>query len=241
MKRVFDIAAAWTRARAGSPAALDPARREALARYRAAAPPDPRTALAAVRFVVVDVETSGLDPFRDRLLSVGAVAVRGGIVRTADSFVTVLRQARASEDANILVHGIGATAQRDGLPPAAALADFLAYAGRDPLVAFNAAFDRAFVDRAARAALGRRPGNRWLDLACLAPALVPGRRGARGSLDDWLARYGIANHARHDALSDALATAQLLLVVLAEARRRGAATLARLAVLESAQRWLGRS
>ena len=59
------------------------------------------------------------------------------------------------------------------------------------------------------------------------------------SLDDWLQLFGIQNHDRHDALADALATAQLLLVVLAAAGRQGLATWADLARLQKDQRWLG--
>jgi len=61
----------------------------------------------AMRWVVLDCESSGLDPERDRLLSLGAVAVREGRIDHADSFSAVLREAEASGPQNILVHGIG--------------------------------------------------------------------------------------------------------------------------------------
>lgn len=211
-----------------------------LAAYRSRAQPDPGTALAAQRAVVVDVESSGLDPLRDRLISIGAVAVRGGLARLDDSFDTVLRQESASDDRNIVIHGIGGSAQLLGRDPASALVDFLGYAGKAPLVAFHADFDRTLIERTTTATLRMKPDNAWLDLALLAPALFPDERSAR-TLDDWLLRFGIQNHDRHDALADALATAQLLLVVLAAADRQGLATWADLARLQKDQRWLGAS
>ena len=60
-------------------------------------------------------------------------------------------------------------------------------------------------------------------------------------LDDWLGVFGIENYARHDALADALATAQLLLAVLAAAERAGLPAWADLARLQKDQRWLATS
>jgi DNA polymerase-3 subunit epsilon len=50
----------------------------------------------------------------------------------------------------------------------------------------------------------------WVDLAWLAPALLPERALSCKGLDAWLKAFGIANFKRHDALADAFATAQLL-------------------------------
>jgi DNA polymerase-3 subunit epsilon len=77
----------------------------------------------------------------------------------------------------------------------------------------------------------------WLDLAQLAPALEPARR-ERG-LDEWLQALAIPVAARHDALQDAFATAQLLLVLLARAERQGAGDLRALRSLARNRRWAG--
>lgn len=195
--------------------------------------------LRAARWVVVDCETSGLDPARDRLLAVGAVAVRAGRIELGESFNAVLRQDAASDPANILVHGIGGEAQRNGRPAAEVLHEFSEFLGDGLPVAFHAPFDDAVLRRA----MARQPGLRlprgWLDLAQLAPALHPGPDRVRRALDDWLAEFGIACPARHDALADAYATAQLLLVLLAEAERQGAGTVDRMRRLERSGRWIG--
>ncbi len=190
--------------------------------------------LRSPRWVVVDCESSGLNPARDRLLSIGAVALREGRVDTAQCFSAVLRQEQASAADNILVHGIGAEAQLGGGDPAAALQAFAAFIADSPPVAFHAAFDRALLERAI-------PGwkRRWLDLAELAPALFPGPARSCRSLDDWLAAFAIPHLARHDALADAYATAQLLLVLLAEAERQGFASADDLFTAARGHRWLG--
>ena len=196
-------------------------------------------ALRAARWVVVDCETSGLDPARDRLLALGAVAVRGSRIELGESFSAVIRQDTASDPANILVHGISGDAQRGGRPAAEALSDFSRFLADGLPVAFHAPFDAAVLRTAMSRVPGLQPPADWLDLAQIAPALYPGPARARRALDDWLAEFGIASPGRHDALADAYATAQLLLVLLAEATRQGAGTVARLRQLERDGRWIG--
>lgn len=212
----------------------------AVERWRATPQPAQDRRVDAARLIVVDVESSGLDPAHDRLLALGAVAVERGALVLAHSFDLVIRQSEASSHDNILVHGIGGDAQRRGAPPAAALAAFLEYAQRDPLLAFHAPFDRTLIERAMRAHLGLRFKAVWLDLAWLAPA-VCGERGERAAtLDHWLAAFGIENAARHNALADAAATAQLALAVIARAAAQGLTTLQELCDAAEAQRWRGR-
>ena len=195
--------------------------------------------LRAARWVVVDCETSGLDAARDRLLAVGAVALRGGRIELGESFSAVMRQEQASDPANILVHGIGGDAQRAGRAAEDALREFSAFVGDGLPVAYHAPFDDAVLRRAMAPRPGLQAPRGWLDLARLAPALYPGANRARRALDDWLAEFDIACPQRHNALADAYATAHLLLVLLAEAERQGADTVDRLRRLEHSGRWIG--
>jgi DNA polymerase-3 subunit epsilon len=192
-----------------------------------------RTPLDAVRWVVIDCETSGLDVARDRLLSVGAVIVAASRIRIAESFDAFIRQAAPSRPENILVHGIGGDAQLAGSVQEEVISDLAAFIGDGVPVAFHAPFDAQILRRHG---LGVR--HRWLDLAQLAPALFPERR-VPDTLDAWLAEFGIAPIERHSALGDAFSTAQLLLVLLADATRQGIDTLEALQGMQRAARWLG--
>lgn len=190
--------------------------------------------LRAQRWVVVDCESSGLDPVRDRLLSIGAVAVRAGRIDHADVYDALLRQTQASAVPNILIHGIGADAQLAGRDPAEVLDEFATFVAGGIPVAFHAAFDRALLERALP-----RWKRRWLDLAELAPALYPARATSCRALDDWLSAFAIEHPARHEAVADAYATAQLLLVCLAEAERQGNTSAGDLFAAARGRRWLG--
>jgi len=165
------------------------------------------------RWVVVDVETSGLDKACDVVLAIGAVAVHGEHVSVADSFEVLVRPERTSARENILVHGIGEEAQRGGLPPRSACRMFVDYVGTAPLVAFHAAFDRGFLVRAVKTYAEVPLDNPWLDLAELAPVLHPQVKA--NGLDEWLRHFGIAVDQRHHASSDAFATAMLFLRLMA--------------------------
>jgi len=192
------------------------------------------------RWVVVDTETSGLDPARDRLLAIGAVAVDDGGILLDDSFEIVLQSDPSGDAANIAVHGIGHGAQAAGMPVRDALAAFREWAADAPRVGFHTDFDRAVL-RVAFAGAGLPADDRpWLDLAPLAGALVPEayRYGGR-SLDDWLAAFGIECTIRHNAASDALATAELLLRLRAIAAKQGTRGFAALVKAARAQKWLG--
>lgn len=186
------------------------------------------SALAQTRFVVADVETSGLNPRRDRLLSIGAVAVERMRIVPREAFDAVLRNEIPSTRANVLVHGLTPTRQAAGQRPEQVLSDFLDFVRNAPCVAFHAEFDRIVLNRALRRELGARLSNPWLDLAELAPALVPEARLVHAALDDWLAYFRIGVHTRHDAMHDAHAAAELLLILLARAEARGISTLAQL-------------
>jgi len=195
------------------------------------------------RWVVLDVETTGLDMHHDELLAIAAVAVQfdeGLAPRIAlhDSFEAVLRHQGSSTDKdNILVHGIGVGAQRAGAAPADVLQAFEHWIGNAPLLAYHAAFDRAMIGRAMKAALRRALPNPWLDLAPVSGALHPDVHAH--ALDDWLEHFGIDCAVRHQAAADTLATAELLLRLWPAARRMQCASLVGLSELAKQQRWLG--
>jgi DNA polymerase-3 subunit epsilon len=193
---------------------------------------------AVARFVVADVESTGLDMRADRLIAIGAVTVEAGRIDLGRSFYSVLRQDAASSRENILVHGICGTQQREGEDPVDALLGFLEFAGRAPLVGYHAAFDAAMIGRAMQHYLGAPFKLPWIDLAYVAPELVPTEGVRHKGLDAWLQRYGIEVFSRHDAVADALATAQLLLAVLAHARKKPQ-RVAELLWDPESTRWLG--
>jgi len=193
---------------------------------------------ARQRYVVVDTETTGVDLRRDQLIAIGAVGVDFGRIDFSDCFQTVLRQEKPSADTNILIHRIGGQTQLAGADPKEGMLAFLEYLGKSPLVAFRAEFDEAMLGRGMRSILGLPFRHPWIDLAFLLPALFPGTECA--ALDEWLKHFGLDGAERHDALADALATAQLLQIALVAADKAGMTQAMHLIAMQKAQRWLGK-
>lgn len=193
------------------------------------------TPLAEMRMVVLDAETSGLDPRRDRLLSIGAVVVEGMRLAPRYTFSAVLRNDTASSKENILMHGLTPSAQAAGEPPEEALAELLAFIGKSPCVAFHAMFDQLVLGRAVRQTLGVRLPNPWVELAQLAPAVVPEAGLPQAGLDDWLAYFRLRAHVRHNAVHDAQVAAELFLILLARTAARGISMFSQLEAAAHAQ------
>ena len=166
------------------------------------------------RWLVLDVETTGLDAQNDQMLAIAAMAVRVDwrarriALQPGDSLAVNLRPTRVSDKANILVHGLGVGAQRQGLDPAAAMQAFEQWAQGAHLVAFHASFDRAMLQRYAREHLGQPLKHEWLDIAHLCRVSHPQVKAR--ALDDWLAHFNIACVARHEANADVMAECDLL-------------------------------
>lgn len=174
----------------------------------------PRPAPSAQRWVMIDVETTGLDPQSDALLCVAALAIdlRGPAPQLAacDSFEVVIQQEvlKSTHD-NILLHGIGWGQQRQGQPLAQALEALAAWVADAPLLAYHAAFDQEVLRQAYRRSGLEQPIWQWLDMADLLPAAFPAAQAR--SLDRWMQHLDVQCVRRHQAIADVWATAQLFL------------------------------
>jgi DNA polymerase-3 subunit epsilon len=196
---------------------------------------------AATRWIMIDVETTGLDPRSDELLCVAALAMDlrhdAPQLVVADSFEVVLRQSRptASHD-NVLLHGIGWGQQRQGLPAIEALTQLSQWVGDSPLLAYHAAFDQQVLQQAFKRQRLAQPHWSWLDLADLLPAAFPALEAR--SLDHWMQALGVRCVQRHQAAADVWACAQLFLKAWPQWQSQGLSSWAALARQADEVRWL---
>ncbi|ADI13387.1 3'-5' exonuclease [Truepera radiovictrix] len=201
-----------------------------LQRFLAHALPDPRGSCRDAEYVAVDLETTGLRPRWDAPLSVGWVLVRAGAIELATARYAVLRAKREVAQ-SATVHGLTDDAVADGEDAAAVLAELLAVLAGRVLVAHHAAIELRFLDRLCREHFGGPLLVRVVDTLALA-ARSAERHGAVDEnalrLHAVRARYGLPRYAAHSALSDALATAELLLALTAEREGSGGLPLRRL-------------
>ncbi len=177
-------------------------------------------ALRSQRWVVLDLETSGLNLNRDQVLSIGAVVIEDGAVDFSQMFERTLQRAETKLSPSVLIHGLGPSAIAAGSDPVDALLDFMEFVGDSPLLAFHAPFDQHMLARALKDSLGYRLAHTFLDVADIAPLLYPEALLREAGLDDWIDHFHLQVGERHHASADALATAELMLILLSRARQQ---------------------
>jgi DNA polymerase-3 subunit epsilon len=172
----------------------------------------------------LDLETGGLDPRRDPILAVGMVPLREGTIRLGESWRSLVcplagtKIAPASVRAHQLVWG-----ELKGAPPLAEVLPEIDRRLREGvLLVHHRAFDVAFLRRAYAQHRLPWPQPEVIDTATLLARIAARERRRRPELPEdrralnlTRARLerGLPDHPAHDALSDALATAELFLVL----------------------------
>ncbi len=167
-----------------------------------------------LREIVLDTETTGLDPYQGhRMVEIGCVELINRIP-SGQSFHRYLNPERDVPAEAFAVHGLSHEKLRGEPLFPEIVEDLLAFIGDAPLVAHNASFDLGFInaelERAGRAALTR---DRLVDTLLLARRRHP---GGPNKLDDLCTRYGIDNSRRtkHGALLDAEILAEVYLELI---------------------------
>ncbi len=185
-----------------------------------------RTPIEALRFVVFDTETTGLNPRTDVLLSIGAVEVQQQQIQVDRIFdCQIHREASIHQKAETIeVHGILPGVQESDWPERQAVEAFLDFLGDGILVAHHVAFDVQMIEKSLAQHQGGKLYNHLLDTAALAKELSRGGPKAF-DLDSLGRRYGIPLQDRHTATGDAYITAVLLLKLLNRLKKRRVATL----------------
>lgn len=209
---------AWLRPRSQKPG-LEHRDKQRLANL---APPAPfsEEPLRKQRWVVLDLETSGLNMSRDQVLSIGAVVIEDGAIDLSQQFERTLLRIDHKLSPAVLIHGLGPSAIAAGCEPVQALLDFMEFVGNSPLLAFHAPFDQHMLGRALKESLDYRLEHQFFDVAEIAPLLFPQANLKQAGLDDWTAFFGLQAEERHNASADALVTAELAMILFSHARRQ---------------------
>jgi DNA polymerase-3 subunit epsilon len=156
-----------------------------------------------MREIVLDTETTGLDPLKgDRVVEIGCIELLNRIP-TGQVFHVYVNPDRDMPQEAFNVHGLSEAFLKDKPRFADVVEDLMTFISDAPLVAHNGLFDLGFLnaelERCAKGVLGR---DRMVDTLMLARRRHP---GGSNRLDDLCARYGIDNSRRtkHGALLDA--------------------------------------
>ncbi|VAX07970.1 DNA polymerase III epsilon subunit [hydrothermal vent metagenome] len=168
-----------------------------------------------MRQIVLDTETTGLEPNDHRIIELGCVELIDRRL-TGNNFHQYLQPDRKIDDAAVEVHGITSEFLEDKPRFADVMDDFISYVSGAELIIHNAPFDVGFIEKELERAGAE---IRRLDALCvITDTLVMARKkhpGKRNSLDALCKRYEIDNSQRtlHGALLDSEILADVYLIM----------------------------
>lgn len=193
----------------------------ALRRFYAVPFPTGRRAWHEVEYVALDLETTGTDPRTEEIVSFGWVVLRGAAVDLSTATRRMARTSKAMPERSAVIHAITDDEAGRGEPACAVLQELLAVLAGRVLIAHFAPAERGFLDAACRRCFDGGLVVPTVDTLQLARRrhLRRDKVPARGELRLAALResYNLPAHPLHDALSDALAAAELFLAQAEEA------------------------
>jgi DNA polymerase III epsilon subunit family exonuclease len=156
--------------------------------------------LAEQTLVIVDTETTGLDPRVEQLLELGAVKlVKGQVTETFSALIKPTATIRPSSQK---IHNISPAMVEDAPPIEDVLPRFLAFLGDLPYAAHNVAFDYGFIKEACKRNLGVKFNNLRVCTLEMYKCVFP--EDPSHGLSSLASRFGEEAHVNHRALDDAL-------------------------------------
>jgi DNA polymerase-3 subunit epsilon len=177
------------------------------------------TPLTELPILAVDFETTGLDSKADKLLSVGFVSLDHEQIKLYTSYHQIIKTTKQLEASNVIIHQITDHQKEQGQPLATVVERLLkALAGKVMLVHF-ARIERQFLQQACLELYGFIPDFPIIDTLVIAKRRLDKRDVAYDPselrLSNLRHQFQLPDHHGHDALNDAIATAELLLAQMA--------------------------
>jgi CBS domain-containing protein len=182
------------------------------------------TPLISLNAVVIDTETTGLDPRKARLIEVAAIRIASGRIESAQAFCRLVNPGEPIPRETTAIHGIDAAAVADAPAFAQVWPDFSSFVGSSVVIGHTLGFDLAVLQRECERAGLHWHRPRTLDTQHLAQVAEP--RLAGYSLEQLAQWLGVEVEGRHSALGDALTTARIFAALVPKLREGGIRTFA---------------
>ncbi len=187
----------------------------------------------SLRYVILDLETTGLSLTSDRVISLSAVRMVDGHILLGDVFSSLVNPGRSIPFSTIKIHGIMPSMVARAPALDEVFDQFLLYLGSDIIVGYHVRFDLFFLNKCMKRKYGMRMQNLALDAMFMCKKVIipahirsyAGRSKGDQDLDSVAKHFGIEIPERHTALGDALATAMIFQRILADLEKSGPADL----------------
>lgn len=173
-------------------------------------------------FVIIDVESTGLDFKKDKILSIGGVKIKNNQIDVSNTFEIYLEQDEFNPDA-ALVHGILKKSNSEKISEQDGIIKFLKFIKNDIIVGHSISFDISIINET----INRNGGNKLLNKSIDTINLYKRIKGedykidSSVSLDTLSEEFKITKSDRHNAAGDALITAILFMKLISKLKKRG--------------------
>ncbi|MCD6191742.1 MAG: 3'-5' exonuclease [Sulfurimonas sp.] len=165
-------------------------------------------------YIVFDTETTGLNPKKDEILSIGAVKINNNKILTSQTFEVYLKNTKEISSKSIEIHQIRPCDLQNATDVEEGIKDFLKFIGSRPLIGYYLEFDVAMINKYIKPMLGITLPNRMIEVSEIyfdkTIALIPqGNIDLR--FDTILQKCGVPDMGAHNAVNDAIMTAMIFL------------------------------
>ena len=184
--------------------------------------------IRTMTFTALDCQTTGPNPARDEILSIGAVRIRDNRIVLGERFYQAFKPSEAvSPKEIILVHGLGRDEVARSMPLAEALDQLIAFIGDSVVVGYHTEIDLRFLNVALAARAGSVIENPAIDTRLLyrwsRRATSPsGQASGDARLEDIVTEMGLPRYPAQHAFYDALSTGLVFLKLLGDFEASGA-------------------
>ncbi len=192
-----------------------------LVAYYGAGLPAPSTPLSEVEFVAIDFETTGLDPEENDIITIGLVPFNLKRIYLRSSRHWKVRPKQKLDEESVIIHGITHSELIDAPDLSDILDEILPCLSGKIVVVHYRRIEREFLDKALRERIGEGIEFPVLDTMQIEEAIqkkltsslwdkIKGKKPESLRLAQSRRRYGLPDYTPHHALTDAIATAELL-------------------------------
>jgi len=181
--------------------------------------PQRKQSLLKTEFLVLDFETTGMDPAKEAILSVGYTVIREGRVMLSESGHHIVQVSKQIPRESVAIHKITDDRSRQGQHLTDIIGKLLHKIAGRVLIAHYAPIEKGFLNAACEELYGYKLPMRILDTLAIEKKRMQRRQqplvANQLRLFNLREQYGLPRYKAHNALEDAIATAELFLVQIA--------------------------
>ena len=154
--------------------------------------------------IVLDVETTGLDYMKERIIEFAAVRLENGKIK--DKYETLINPKQHIRKSSMAVHGITQDMVADAPTEEEVMPKILEFIGDYPIIAHNAIFDYNFINEASKRLYNKPINNQRIDSQMLFKEIYPDLESH--GLENLMNKFEVKFDTRHRAMADTMGLAQ---------------------------------